>query len=141
MELDTVQVGDMNWPFLRVDTFVGTGANDLPSRFFDPQVEYHPQSGRLWIVYSETNCVRPPFVFGTGKDDLSALHIAISKEVIDPNELDSLGYEDWWYYTGDGINAGNAGNFFNLQDELINAYRPGAHLPYPSGGGFLILER
>jgi len=53
-----------------------------PVAFFDPQVEYHTQSGRLWVVYSETNSPRPPFTFGTGQNDLSALHIAISKEMV-----------------------------------------------------------
>jgi hypothetical protein len=41
------------WPFKRVDT--GGGATFGPSRFFDPQAVYHPQSGRLFMIYSEEN--------------------------------------------------------------------------------------
>lgn len=44
--LDDRQVGDNDWPFLRVDTSTTSG----PSRFFDPQTVYHPQTGRLWML-------------------------------------------------------------------------------------------
>ena len=142
-ELDSRQVGDTDWPFLRIDTFVGTGANDLPSRYFDPQVEYHTQSGRLWMLYSEMNAQRPPLVFGTGDNNISALHIAISKEMVGTDALDSLDYDDWHYFTGDGTtNVGQAGDYFNLQDDGMIRYREPldpeilVHEPYPDGTTF-----
>lgn len=142
--LDSRKVSDANWPFFLIDEFEGTGSLDFPSRFFDPQVEYHTQSGRLWMLYSETNSQRigggGVQSFGTGANDLSALHIAISKPMVSPNTLDSFDTTDWWYFTGDGsTHVGQAGDFFNLQDGNIQRYRQNIdddiHLPYPTGGG------
>ncbi len=118
---DTRQVGGTNpnpWPFSRVDTSTTLG----PSRFFDPQTVYHPQSGRLWMVYSEENATA-----GSGQNNISPLHIAVSKDMVSSNVLDTFDEEDWWYYTG----TSGSRTFFNLQGGLTK-YRneEGLHEPF-----------
>lgn len=135
--LDDRQVGDTDWPFLRADTSTASG----PSRYFDPQTVYHPQSGRLWMLYSEEN-----FTGGSGQNNVSALHIAVSKDVVSPNALDSFGVEDWWYYSGTSSNTdiGFAGHYFDLQDGAMNQYRdddPALHLPFGDMPGAGLVDK
>lgn len=132
--LDSRQVGGTNpspWPFARVDTTVDPTYG--PSRFFDPQTVYHPQSGRLWMIYSEENrtggTVGPS---GFPNNDISALHVAVSKAMTGGNTLDTLTASDWWFYTG----TSGPRPFFNLQDTMTK-YRvqPGLHDPFSDDAG------
>lgn len=130
--LDSRQVGGTNptpWPFHRVDT--GVHPTLGPSRFFDPQTVYHPQSGRLWMVYSEENLSGgTPAPSGSPRGDVSALHVAVSKAMTGGNTLDSLTNSDWWYYTGVGV-SGVAGDYFNMQDIDMGRYLSGgSHNPF-----------
>lgn len=135
-------VTDSTFPFIRVDDFVGTGSGDFPSRFFDPQTVYDPEEGRLWFLYSENNTSSSGTSFGTGDDDISALHLAVNR---DPaffpvgGTLDTFDDDYWWYYTGQSAGTtgiGNGGAYFDLQNEDMARYPDGGdHDPYPSGGG------
>ena len=132
--LDTRQVGDgppNAWPFVRVDSSTTMG----PSRFFDPQTVYHLQTGRLWVVYSEENALA-----GSGQNDISPLHIAVSKEMVAPNVLDSFDSDDWWFYTGPGPTPSNSTPAFNLQLQMSSYLDGGTHAPYP-GGPFSLLDK
>jgi hypothetical protein len=117
------------WPFHRVDT--GVHSTLGPSRFFDPQTVYHPQEGRLWMVYSEENVTGgTPDPTGTPLGNVSALHIAVSKEMTGGNTLNSLTTDDWWYYTGVSV-SGVAGDYFNMQDPFMSRYESGgSHNPF-----------
>ena len=133
--LDDRQVGDTDWPFLRVDT--GTGAGG-PSRFFDPQTVYQPVEGRLWMLYSEENVTGGSG--GSQLGELSAIHLAVSREMVGTDALDTLDYDDWWYYTGDATNVGQAGPFFNMQATMA-PYRIGLHAPFPTGIGQGLVDK
>jgi hypothetical protein len=144
--LDVRTVSDLNsmsatyWPFFRIDTTDGSGSTQLKSRMFDAQAEYHPQTGRLWVVYGEHNSSDGTYTFGSGNNDISPLHLAISKEMTGSNELDSFDDEDWWYYTGlndsdPSTPIGNGDGYFDLQNLLMTRYQDGGdHDPYPIGG-------
>jgi len=128
---DTRQVADADWPLIRVDSVVDPVRG--PSRFFDPQTVYHPQSGRLWMVYSEENATG-----GSVAKDISRLHIAVLK---DPAQVPidgppDFGTEWWWYYTCTAATPGNGGASFDLQSDDMQSYPEGvgSHNPYPSGG-------
>ncbi|UYV11365.1 MAG: hypothetical protein NCW75_08615 [Phycisphaera sp.] len=129
--LNSRQVGGTNpnpWPFTRADPLTTMG----PSRFFDPQTVYHPQSGRLWMLYSEENTAT-----GSGQNDISPLHIAVSKAMTGSDTLDTFDAEDWWYYTG----TSGARPIFNLQDTMTK-YRnvQGLHDPF-GGAGLGLLDK
>ncbi|MFI4915301.1 MAG: hypothetical protein ACIAS6_02190 [Phycisphaerales bacterium JB060] len=152
--LDVRTVSDLDplsatfWPFFRIDTTDDPGAMELKSRMFDAQAEYHPQTGRLWVVYGEQNASDGfGFTFGSGDNNISPLHLAVSKEMTGTNELDSFDNEDWWYYTGlndtdPNTPIGNGDGYFDLQDTGMTRYpdsRSGVsnpHAPYPTGGTF-----
>jgi len=141
--LDTRQVGDgapTPWPFTRVDA--GIHPMFGPSRFFDPQTVYHPQSGRLWIVYSEENATGgTPDPTGATLNNISPLHIAVSKDMVSSNVLDTFNTDDWWFYTGPGPSPSNSRPAFDLQQEM-NPYPEGvgSHDPYP-GGPFSLVDK
>ncbi|MEQ8317297.1 MAG: hypothetical protein RIE77_06885 [Phycisphaerales bacterium] len=138
-------VTDATFPFIRVDDFVGTGSGDFPSRFFDPQTVYDPEEGRLWIVYSENNTSGSGESFGTGDNDISALHLAVNK---DPaffpvgGTLDTFDDDYWWYYTGKSVattGIGNGGAYFDLQNDDIAEYPDGGpHTTFPDGPNSLV---
>lgn len=75
---------------------VGEGlTSDLPFtpvetsyRFFDPRVEYDPNSGRIWIFYCESTW--------THSNDQALLHVAVSKD----SSPDSFTSADWHFFTG-----------------------------------------
>ena len=134
--LDSRQVGDSDWPFQRVDT--GGGATFGPSRFFDPQTVYHPQTGRLWMIYSEENLSGGTIgAIGTPVNDLSAIHLAVSQEMVGADVLDTFDTqadEDWWYYTG----TSGTRPYFDLQAGMTK-YRnvAGLHDPFPGDSGLV----
>ena len=130
----TFQVGDTGWPFTRIDSDTTLG----PSRFFDPQTEYAPNSGRLLMVYSEDNVTG-----GSGALDISALHLAISKDpAVLPSggTLSNFSTNQWWYYTGPTGNPGNGGSFIDLKSAMT-PYRSGAHGPIPAGETIYLVDK
>lgn len=123
--LETHQVGDNGFPFKRAAD--PNQPYDPPSRFFDPRTVYDPENDRLWVIYSEDN-VGPEF---GSVNDAPFVHVAVSREMTGSNVLDSLGNNDWWYYTGKSGSAGNGGLAFDFSDDLIDPFRTGGHAPYP----------
>ncbi len=140
--LDSRTVADLNamsstfWPFYRVDTTDGSGSNELLSRMFDPQTVYHTQTGRLWILYSEHNFVDGTFVYGSGDNNISAIHLAVSQEMTGSDELDTFNDDeddDWWYYTGDSttsVGIGNGGTYFDLAQGMEAYFQGGTHATF-----------
>lgn len=126
--LETHQVGDSTFPFKRAAD--PNLPYDPPSRFFDPRTVYDPENDRLWVIYAEDNVGSE---FGS-VGDVPVVHVAVSREMIQGNTLDSLGNADWWYYTGQVGDAGNGGVAFDFGNNDIQAFRvedPPIHLPYP----------
>lgn len=114
------------WPFMRVG--IGT-ATPARSRFFDGRTDYGPVQNRQWISYSEEN------ESGTGDNNISPLHLAVSK---DPGSFPSGGtlntFDDshWWYFTGRHPNSGNGGAAFRMWDISMDRYEDaGDHNPFP----------
>ncbi|MEQ9097275.1 MAG: hypothetical protein RIE32_13550 [Phycisphaerales bacterium] len=123
--LDDFKMSDSGFPFIRVDTDPGTVA---PSRWFDGRTDYDAANDRQWISYSEQNA-EPGTSFD---DDISAFHLAVSRDMSGSNVLDEFGDTDWWYYTGRPGSAGSGDIAFDFADTDMQRYPDGNnHDPFP----------
>ncbi|MEQ8844030.1 MAG: hypothetical protein RIB58_04170 [Phycisphaerales bacterium] len=126
--LDQFKMTDSGFPFIRVDTDAGTVA---PSRWFDGRTDYDAANDRQWISYSEQNAES-----GTSfDDDISAFHLAVSRDMSGSNVLDKLDSTDWWFFTGRTGAAGNGDIAFDFADPSMERYPDGTeHNPFPDQG-------
>lgn len=86
--LDEHKLDDAGFPFIRIGSGSGTIA---PSRWFDPRTVYDPEHNRQWMLYSEQY-----FEVGTSRlDDISPLHLAVSRDMSGSNVLDEFDELDW----------------------------------------------
>ncbi|UYV14055.1 MAG: hypothetical protein NCW75_07120 [Phycisphaera sp.] len=123
--IDEVKMTDTGFPFIRT----GDGTGDVaPSRWFDGRTEYDPENNRQWILYSEENASN----CSAGDDDISSMHLAVSKGMTHPNEMDGFGNDDWWFYTGTTSDPGNGDIAFDMNNNDIERFVAGGpHRPFP----------
>ncbi|MEQ8844600.1 MAG: hypothetical protein RIB58_07070 [Phycisphaerales bacterium] len=107
------------------------GASFLRSLVY-PRAEYDPLTGRLWMFYSEAFNAAPE----SAPECTPILHIAVDKGAggfhPNPNLLEGLGEDHWWYYTGNAndMTEGNGGVAFSLSSTNVDPFRPsGAGVP------------
>lgn len=122
--LDEYQVGDTGFPFVRTDATYG--------RLFDPQVDYDPIRGRLWMLYTEDNDRDPSTTTG---GDIARIHLALTKNPavfpVGSSAITSLSSGHWWYFTGsDAASTSRDGEAFDLGSSSLLPYQnQGEHSP------------